>query len=378
MLKSQPVIALDIGSTKVACAIGCPSEQESGAAILGTSLVPYPDLRGEWMADPQAVGRAIEQAVEETGVSMSVSRALVTCSCPGLSSHQVRSSVPLADEPVPIRTRDLLRLAQGALDQAVGVDQEPLLVERVRCEGNGFDRVRDPRGLPATRVAGEFHIVTMPMAARRSLVQAVESAGLEPERLVLSLQAHAGGLGPRGSTGRLLLIDVGGSTVDIGLLAEGCVAASTILPWGGVTLALAIAQERQVTMDRAIALSLGGLSSTNPEVRRIIEARLGELAQAVGTLIQGGPLPDQAFVAGRGALIDGVVEWVEQATKIESTLLRHPGAPQSRDLSKQLGLGAALGLLDLGTSHPRQAAVTSPRLLGRVLGLTKTLLTEYF
>ncbi len=377
-MKSHPLLALDLGSTKVACAIGVPHQQSPGFSLLGSSVVPYPEVSERRLTDPPVMGRAIEQAVAEAGFASPVSRALVTCSYAGLSSHQVRSSVPLADEPVPVRSRDLLRLARGALDQVLGVDQEPLLIERIRCSGNGFDAVQDPRGLPATRLSGEFHIITMPIAARRALAQAMESAGLDVEQLTFSLQADAGMLGERRTSGRVLLIDLGGSTVDIGLFVEGRLAASTILPWGGMSVALAIACELRVTVDRAIALSLGGLSSTKREVRHMTERRLSELGQAIGGVTQGEPLPDHAYVAGRGGLIDGVVEWVERATKIETSLLRHPQVQQSGDLSTQLGLGAALGLLELATGDARCRPATSPRLLNRVIGLTQSLLTEYF
>jgi hypothetical protein len=97
------------------------------------------------------------------------------------------------------------------------VDREPLLVERLGCSGNGFDGARDPRGLTATRLTGTFHIVTMPVALRRALVQAVESAGLEIARLSSTLPAALAGMADeRMWTQRLLVLDGGGLSTEIG------------------------------------------------------------------------------------------------------------------------------------------------------------------
>jgi len=63
--------------------------------------------------------------------------------------------------------------------EQLGVDREALVVERLGCDGNGFQGVKDPKGLAATRLVGTFHMITIPISVRRTIIQAVESAGLE-------------------------------------------------------------------------------------------------------------------------------------------------------------------------------------------------------
>ena len=167
-MRSQPLVALDVGSTKVSCAIGLPHERMPGFELLGMSCVPYPVQSESWLADPLLVGRTIEQALEATAVSAECDRALVSIRHPLLRSEIVKASIALGDEPVTIRTQDLERLEQNALAQGLSVDREALLVERLSCSGNGFDGVRDPRGLSATRLQGTYHIITLPVADRKS------------------------------------------------------------------------------------------------------------------------------------------------------------------------------------------------------------------
>ncbi|MBI3330674.1 MAG: hypothetical protein HYZ96_01020 [Candidatus Omnitrophica bacterium] len=378
-MPARPLIALDIGSTKVACAIGLPHEQAPGFELLGTGLVPYPALSEVWLGDPLLVSRTIEQALEATAVQAEMDRALVTASHPELASERVRVSVALGDEPVPVRAQDLERLHTSALHQVLGVDRDPLLVERLGCDGNGFAGVRDPRGLSATRLAGTVHVITVPTAARRTLIQAVESAGLEVSRITYTLPSALAGLADDGLRHqRVVVIDVGGLSTDLGLFVEGVLHAAAILPWGGVKLACAIANELKVTMEQALALSLEGAACRKPAVRALVGQHWGQLAPALEPLLRQGPRPDTVVVTGRGALLDGFAEWVERSTGVPTSVGRSARMAQAADLGRQVGVTAAIGLLELATQGDGRAALRSTHLFNRLIDRTRTILTEYF
>jgi cell division protein FtsA len=378
-VSTQPLVALDLGSTKVACAIGMPHERSSGFELVGTSLVPYPTLGEAWPGDLLMVSRTIEQALEATGVSGDFHRALVAVSHPSLVSERVRAAVALGDEPVPVRAQDLTRLQTAALDQVLGVDREPLLVERLGCSGNGFDGVRDPRGLTATRLTGAFHVVTMPVALRRAIVQAVESAGLEIARLGSTLPAAlAGAADERALKQRVLVIDVGGLSTDVGLFVEGVLQGSGVVPWGGLRLAAAVARDFQVTMEQSLTWSLEGTACRKAGVRTLVTDQWRALGEAIHALCADQPKPDAAVMTGRGALIDGFAEWVEQATAMATVLGRSERLSRMADLSRQVGVSHAVGLLELATRGIDSASHRSPRLFNRLIDQTRTILTEYF
>ena len=376
----QPLVALDIGSTKVACAIGLPHEGEPGFELLGSSLVPYPALPEAWLADSLTVSRTIEQALDAAGSRADVDRALVAVNHPSLTSERVRVAIPLGDEPVPVRTHDLDRLHASALDRVLGVDREPLLVERLDCAGNGFEGVRDPRGLAATRLVGTVHVIAIPMAARRALIQAVESAGLEADRITYTLPSVWASLGdgaPRPP--RALLIDVGGLSTDIGLFINGVLHSARIVPWGGLKLAAAIAKELKVTMDQALTWSLEGTACRKPRGRALVEKHWSSMLQpAIESLLQDGPRPDTALVTGRGALIDGFAEWAERTTGIRTSVGRSARVTTAGDLARQVGLSCAVGLLELATQVPQRLSLRSPAFFTSLIDHARTILTEYF
>lgn len=378
-MKIQPLVALDIGSTKVACAIGLPLERGAGVELLGSSLVAYPTLSDGWPSDLLMVSRTIEQALEATAVTGDFHRALVCLSDGSLRSEHAHVAITLADEPISVRTHDLERLQQCALDRTLGVDREPLLVERLGCAGNGFEGIRDPRGLSATRLVGDFHLVTMPMALRRALVQTVEAAGLEVATLAYTLPAvFAGAADDALRHRRALVVDLGGTSTDLGVFVEGVLRRCAVVSWGGLTLAHTLANALQVTLDQAVAWSLEGTACRKPEARRLIEAHWATLQRAITAILQEQPRPDAVLVTGRGALMDGFAEWAERTTGVKTALGRSPRTARLGDVSRQVGLTAAIGLLERATQAPDGHAARSPHLFNRLIDRTRTILTEYF
>lgn len=378
-MTTQPLVALDIGSTKIACAIGLPHEHAPGFELLGTSLVSYPSLPEAWLSDPLMVSRTIEQAVEATSVHDEFHRALVAISHPTLASEQTRALIALGDEPMTVRAQDLDRLQTAALHQVLGVDREPLMVERLGYAGNGFEGVRDPRGLSATRLAGTFHIVTMPLAVHHAVVQVVEASGLEVARLVYTLPAAwASATDEATSQKRLLLIDAGGLSTDLGIFRAGVFETVGVVPSGGVQLAGAIAKSLQVTMDQALAWSLEGTSCRKPAARSLITQHWETIQQALDVLLAGQPKPDAAILSGRGALTDGFAERIERTTGVPTSLCRSPRTSAIGDLARQLGLSPVIGLLEMATQRTNGVAARSPHFFNRLIDRTRTILTEYF
>ena len=379
-MSAASLIALDLGTTRVACAIGRRNGLAPGFELLGTSVVPYPVRVEAWPCDPLLIGRTIEQAIEATAVTGTFAEAHVSFTDPLLRAQVVQASVDLADEPIAVRQRDVERLTAAALSQALGVDREALLVERLACSGNGFTGVRNPVGCAATRLTGLFHIVAMPMTARRAIVQAVEAAGLEVANLTYSLAATAAGLDGLGGSRRTLVIDLGGLATDIGYVTEGRLLNSQTVPWGGTTLTVDIAKTARTTLEQATTLSLEGLGEARPEARACLEGRLVALEQALQAVQREQPLPDQLVLTGRGALIDGLVEWAERVTGVSAAVGRSTRTQAISELARQIALTPAVGLLELATQPLAAAPVTARphNLMGRLLDRTKILLAEYF
>ncbi len=416
-MKRQPLVVLDVGSTKVACLVVQPRERlvpvlaevggQDSFEVLGWGMAAYPTLRGAWPNDPTILADGIERALASTKLAQWPDRAVVALSHPALAHARVKAHIDIADEPVTIHRRHLQRLKTHALAQALGIDRDALLFQPLEYAGNGFHGVADPSGLIATRLSGVFQLVSIPISVRRVVMQALEAVGLETDVLVYSLQAAAaaclspeplqtlsqavqaglsvahsqsernGGMPP--SAGRSLLIDIGGSSTDLAIVDQGVLRDSQTLAWGGTSVAEAVADACRLPREQALSVSLEGLPSTKPRVRHTVEQQFRILRDGLHHLLTGSSTPDRVVVTGRGALIDGTVEWVELMTERPTSLGRSPRASQFGELGTQLALSQALGLAEMSCAEPPPRSSRTPsRLVDRVLHRTRQLLVEYF
>ena len=383
-MKRKPFLAMELGSTKVTCLLAQPAA--AGHQMLGCGLAPYDHTGSGWPNDPAILAAAVTRALDDPSLTYRPDRAVVALSHPALAHRQVTAQIDLSDEPITIRARDLQRLRAQALGQALGIDREVLLCEPLGYAGNGFDGVSDPRGLVATRLSAAYQLVTIPLAVRRAVVQALEMASLEVEHITYTLKAlaatcleseAAGGSGM--VSPRVLLVDLGGASTDLAVVDRGMLVRTQTLAWGGQHVVEAVASANRLTVANALPVVLEGLSTTRPGVRQLIEEQLTVLQQALQAFLKDDARPERVVVTGRGALIDGLVEWIQQTTGLPSVMGRSPGTQPLGDLSRQVAFSPLMGLLSIawqpsaGSQGPRSA-----RTIDRLIHHTKHILVDYF
>ena len=380
MIRRRPLLAIDFGATKVACVVAERRGPLHGGEVLGAGTAAYPLGTAAWPGEPARIGPVLERALQDTRVTLLPARATVTLSHPEIGHQETAAYIDLADEPVMVKQRDVERLQAQAVSQVLSLDREVLWLQPLGYAGNGFDAVLDPRGLAATRLQGRFHVVTIPVALRQAVVQGCESVGLEVERFVYSLQAAANACldGGSRSSGARLVMDLGGRSSELGLFEGGRLTAALTVPWGLHALVQDVAATCRLTSEQALAMCVEGLSSLKPAVRELAERHLQHLREGLSRLLSRRPLPEAAIVTGRGALVDGVVEWVEAATQVPATLGRSPRASRWGELSRQVALTPALGVIELVWAAQAGAVLSAAPQDLSLLGRAKSLLMEYF
>ena len=385
-MNPKPILVIDVGSTKACCVVG--RAHAIDVELLGWGLRPYPAPSTTWPCDAAMVARSVEQALEDARVASLPDRAIIVLSHPQLHHARIAAQIDLADEPVAVRSRDLVRLKTQALSQALSIDRDALCLEALGYAGNGFEGANDPRGLIATRLSGTFQLVSMPLAVRRMVTQVLDALGLELERLIYSPQAIAACCVEEAwLSKRVLLVDIGGCGTEMAVIEQSRLIRTGSAAWGGVLVAEQVAKTCRMTLDCAITESLEGLASPKPSVKQVIERQVGVLQQQLHGFLKDDPLPHAVIVTGRGALMDGLVECLGQMIELKATLGRSRRAQRTGDLATQVGLTPAIGALELACmqkgSDPfptkrGQTPSTPSRLVDRLLDRTKTLLTEYF
>src|ERR671927_1366866 len=242
--KQNLVVALDIGTSKVACLVA-----EVGAdgtlEILGMGSHPSKGLKKGVVVNIEATVAAIQRALEEAEL---MADCKITSAYVGIAGSHIRSfnstgMVAVKDREVgPL---DVDRALETARAVNIPTDQQILHVLRQEFIIDGQEDVREPIGMSGIRLEVKVHIVTGAVSAVQNIVKCVRRCGLEVSDLILQPMASADAvLTPDEKELGVVLIDIGGGTTDVAIFTEGAVRHTAVIPIAG----------DQITNDIAMAL----------------------------------------------------------------------------------------------------------------------------
>jgi len=336
------IAGLDVGTTKVCCAI---AKRDGGPAveILGTGLAPSLGSKRGMVVNIESTVQSVVEAVREAEQMAGVEVGAVNVGIAGghIKSMNSRGIVAISSADREITKKDIDRCIEQAKAIALPVDREVLHVLAKEFAVDDQRGIRDPRGMVATRLEAEVHIVTGAITSAQNLVRSVTRAGLKVNRLVLEPLASARAvLTPDEMELGCALVDMGGGTTDIAVFHEGSVRHTSVLAVGGdqVTRDLAVGLRtprlaaEQIKQKYAVALTSLVMDEGTVEVadvggrraRMIDRSYIAEIAQArleeVLTLIKreiaqsgyGDYLAAGVVLTGGCANMGGMVELGEQ------------------------------------------------------------------
>jgi cell division protein FtsA len=369
----EPLLGLDIGTTKVAAVVGGgPAGRLRGAASVackGLKRGVVVDVGETTRAIEEAVRRAQQMAAVELGSAwVGITGQHISC----INSH---AEIQLARASREIEWDDVERVIAAAA-HAISIAPDRQLIHAV---SRGFQvdnepRVKNPVGLSASRLGVEAHIVTASRNRVENVTKCVEGAGLEVEELVAEPLATADAvLTEEEEKLGVLLLDVGGGTTDMGVFLEGVITFTGAVPLGGdhvthdVAVALGIthprAEEMKLAHGRARAALVPEeenivLSDDEAPERRtvsrrflaeVIEARVRETfrlaSQEVGRLGGQGMPPGGAVLTGGGSLLPGIASVAQEMLGCRARLGRPRITQGPADLVESPALATGVGLV---------------------------------
>ncbi|MDD9802785.1 MAG: cell division protein FtsA [Deltaproteobacteria bacterium] len=240
---AEPLVGLDIGTTKICVVVAEPTER--GVEVTGIGTHPSKGLRKGVVVDIESTVDSIKHAVEEAELMAdceitSVFAGIAGGHIGGMNSHGV-----VAVKEGEVTENDLRRVIDAAKAVAIPMDREVIHVipqEFVVDEQSG---IREPLGMHGVRLEARIHIVTAAVASAQNIVKCANKAGLNVADIVLEPLASAEAVlaGDERDLG-VCLVDIGGGTTDIAVFANGSIAHTSVLGLGGA----------HVTNDIAIGL----------------------------------------------------------------------------------------------------------------------------
>jgi cell division protein FtsA len=374
-MAERMVVGIDVGTSKVAVLVAT-ADLEGSLSVLAGAQVPAQGMRQGVVVNIEEVTGSIASALErvERLSGQQVSAAVVSLAGRHLTATNRRGTVALTPGGREVQYDDVVRAIEAARAGSVPGDNREMVHQLPRgYTVDDQEGVPNPIGMAGFQLEVETHIVTGSSTTIQNLIKCVRAAEVEPDDLVSAPLAAAGAvLTPAERVMGTLVVDMGGGTTSVALVAQGFPWYSAELPGGGESLTYAIAAGLRLPLEVAEHLKLtyghcdplriadddlielgdGSLVLPQSELARVILTQARELVAPLRLPVQqahqAGLRPMGVVLTGGTAQLPGLRELVERTLGLPVRI----GAP--RDLR---------GVVD-GLSGPSFATVVGLLLWG--------------
>lgn len=232
---NEIVVALDIGTTKVAAVVG-RRDEHGKVEILGTGKVESTGVMRGVVSNIEktvnAIAEAVKLAENRSGVSIGVVNVGIAGQHIKSLQHRgvlMRDSLhdEISREDVERLINDMYKLVLPPGDKILHVIPQEFIVDNEQG-------ITDPVGMSGIRLEANFHIVTGQVTASNNIRKCVEKYGLEVGSLTLEPIASAEAvLSAEEKEAGVVLVDIGGGTTDVAIFQDGIIRHTAVIPFGG-------------------------------------------------------------------------------------------------------------------------------------------------
>lgn len=331
-MKAQPLVGIDIGSSKITTLIALRSEETNSINVVGVASLPSAGVKKSQIVDIEDAIKSITASVEaaERMAGLSVSKAFINIGGSQIASKNSTGVVAVSQPEGEITDEDVRRVIDSARAVSLPTSQDVLHVLPRQYKVDGQDGIKDPVSMTGVRLEAEAHLVLGSIISIKNLTKCVSELGIGVEGLVYSgLAASESVLTATEKELGVVLVDIGGGTTSIAIWVDGSLSHSAVLPIGAknITNDLAIGMRLGLDVAEEVKKHLGGkpaddskegeldLSKFGAEehikasrktlVEGIIRPRLQEIFSMVGESIKesgfGGRTPAGVVITGGGA-----------------------------------------------------------------------------
>ena len=340
---------LDIGTSSIKVLV---AEFVSGEMnVIGVSNVPSTGVKDGIIIDievaAEAIKKAVEQAEEKAG--MIIDKINVGFPANLLQIEPTQGMIPVPSESKEIKDEDVDSVVKSALTKSITPEREVISLIPEEFIVDGFQGIRDPRGMMGIRLEMRGLIYIGPSTILHNLRKTVERAGISVENIIITPLAMAKSVlneGERefGAT----VIDLGGGQTTVASMRAQELQYTNIYPEGGEYVTKDISKVLKTSMQIAEALKFNfgqanleeaslsetvqvdvvgsdiPISVSERYLSEIISARVRHILDCVKQDLERGrllDLPGGIVLVGGGAIMPGVVEVAQEI--FETTVKLH-------------------------------------------------------
>ncbi|TMG78065.1 MAG: cell division protein FtsA [Betaproteobacteria bacterium] len=357
------LVALDIGTSKVACLVA-ELGADGSLEILGMGSHPSRGLKKGVVVNIEATVAAIQRALEEAELMADCKIASAYVGIAGSHIRSFNSTGMVAVKDREVGVIDVERAIETARAVNIPTDQQILHVLRQEFIIDGQEDVREPIGMSGVRLEVKVHIVTGAVSAAQNIIKCVRRCGIEVKDLILQpLASSRAVLSEDEKDLGVCLLDIGGGTTDIAVFTHGAIRHTAVVPIAG----------DQITNDIAMALRTPTADAEAIKIRHGVALR--QLADPNQMLEVPGIGERGTRSLSRQTLAEVIEPRVEELYSLVQQALRDSGFEELLSSGIVLTGGSAVmqGMVELGEEiFHMPVRIGVPRYAGGLADVVRT------
>lgn len=235
MSKENIVVGLEIGTTKVCVAVA-DLRPDGSLKVLGFGQAPSLGVRKGEIVHLESVHKCIRDAVADAEQKSDVSIRSVYVGITGghISSFNNRGVVELPEGRDEIEEDDLEEVKTNAREVSIPSQNALLHAIIQHYYVDGQDGVLTPVGMLGNKLEADYHIVHGIRTRVQNTIRCIKEIPLEVEDVVLnSLASSQVVVSQNQKNLGVLVVDLGGGTIDYLVYVDGAIKQSGVIPIGG-------------------------------------------------------------------------------------------------------------------------------------------------
>ena len=258
MSKENIVVGLEIGTSKVCVAVA-DVRSDGSLKVLGVGQAPSVGIKKGEIVDLEGAHKSVRDAIAdaEQKSDVSIQSAYVGITGGHISSFNNRGVVELPEDRDEIDEDDLEEVKRNARDVNIPSHNAFLHTIIQHYYVDGQDGVLTPVGMLGTKLEADYHIVHGVRTRVQNTIRCIKEIPLVVEDVVLNSVASAQVvLSQNQKNLGVLVIDMGGGTMDYLVYVDGAIKQSGVFGIGGDHVTNDICMGLRIPIGRADRLKL--------------------------------------------------------------------------------------------------------------------------
>ena len=177
---------LDIGTNSIKVLV---AEHRNGELnVIGVSNAKSKGVKDGIIVDIEAAATAIKSAISQAEEKAGISIKSVNVGLPGnlLQVEPTQGMIPVTSDTKEITDQDVENVVKSALTKSMTPDREVITFIPEEFIVDGFQGIRDPRGMMGVRLERRGLLYTGPRTILHNLRKTVERSGVQVENIIIS------------------------------------------------------------------------------------------------------------------------------------------------------------------------------------------------